>query len=216
MTAAVTCLSRAYLPRCRRASPAAGGHPTTHPLNASSSSRSVRANFSNSSLSSSSSSSQLGNLTVADIMTAGDIVTCSPDTPLDDALELIVANEITGLPVVDAANKVVGIVSDFDLLALDGVSESEKTELFPSTGDDWGSFFAVQDYVEKNKGERVRDVMTSSPICISMDASVSNAAYLLLHKRIRRLPVLDSEGALAGIISRSNIIKAAWNARKSS
>lgn len=202
MTAAVTvtCLSRAYLPRYRRASPGAGGHP------------SVRANFSNSS----SSSSQLSNLTVADIMTAGDIVTCSPDTPLDDALELIVANEITGLPVVDAANKVVGIVSDFDLLALDGVSESEKTELFPSTGDDWGSFFAVQDYVEKNKGERVRDVMTSSPICISMDASVSNAAYLLLHKRIRRLPVLDSEGALAGIISRSNIIRAAWSARKSS
>jgi CBS domain-containing protein len=170
--------------------------------------RSVRVNFSNAG------ASQLSRLTVADIMTSGDIITCSPDTSLDDALELIVANEITGLPVVDERNRVVGIVSDFDLLALDGVSESEKTELFPSTGDDWGSFFAVQGYVEKNKGNVVSDVMTSSPICISMDSSVSAAAHLLLHKRIRRLPVLDADGVLAGIISRSNIIKAAWQARK--
>ena len=140
------------------------------------------------------SSSHLSSLTVSDIMTSGDIVTCSP--------------------VVDQGNRVVGIVSDFDLLALDGVSESEKTELFPSTGDDWGSFFAVQGYVEKNKGSLVSDVMTSSPITISADSSVSAAAHLLLHKRIRRLPVLDSEGVLIGIISRSNIIKAAWQARK--
>lgn len=164
--------------------------------------------------SSSPSSSQLTDLTVSDIMTSGNIVTCSPDTSLDEALELIVANEITGLPVVDERNRVVGIVSDFDLLALDGVSESEKTELFPSTGDDWGSFFAVQGYVEKNRGSLVSDVMTSNPITISEDSSVSAAAHLLLHKRIRRLPVLDSEGVLTGIISRSNIIKAAWQARK--
>lgn len=161
------------------------------------------------------SSSHLSSLTVSDIMTSGDIITCSPDTSLDAALELIVANEITGLPVVDEGKRVVGIVSDFDLLALDGVSESEKTELFPSTGDDWGSFFAVQGYVEKNKGSLVSDVMTSSPITVSADSSVSAAAHLLLHKRIRRLPVLDSEGVLIGIISRSNIIKAAWQARKS-
>jgi CBS domain-containing protein len=171
--------------------------------------RNVAARFSNAS------SSQLSKLTVADIMTTSEnIITCSPDTSLDDALELIVQNEITGLPVVDDQNRICGIISDFDLLALDGVSEEEKTELFPSAGDDWNSFYAVQSYVEKNKGTKVSDVMTVNAITVNKDTSVSAAAHLLLHKRIRRLPVLDTDGALCGIISRSNIIKAAWEARK--
>ena len=56
--------------------------------------------------------------TVSEIMTTGRIVTCSPTTTLDDALELIVEHHVTGLPVVDEENRVVGIISDFDLLAL--------------------------------------------------------------------------------------------------
>lgn len=91
--------------------------------------------------------------TVSEIMTTGRIVTCSPTTTLDDALELIVEHHVTGLPVVDEENKVVGIISDFDLLALEGVSEEEKTGgLFPTADKDWNSFFEVQKLVEKNAG----------------------------------------------------------------
>ena len=91
--------------------------------------------------------------TVSEIMTTGRIVTCAPDTSLDDALELIVEHHVTGLPVVDEENRVVGIISDFDLLALEGVSEEEKTGgLFPTADKDWNSFFEVQKLVEKNAG----------------------------------------------------------------
>jgi CBS domain-containing protein len=142
------------------------------------------------------------------------IITCSPDTLIDDALELIVKYEITGLPVVNDDSQVVGIISDFDLLTLEGVSDDEKTQLFPEAGDDWNSFFAVQQYVEKNKGRTVSDVMTTEPVCVRVETSISDAAHLLLHRRIRRLPVIDEDGKLCGIITRSNIIKAAWMARK--
>ncbi|KAI8103393.1 hypothetical protein M9435_004732 [Picochlorum sp. BPE23] len=155
------------------------------------------------------------NKTVDEIMTTGRIVTCSPDTSLDDALELIVEHHVTGLPVVDEENRVVGIISDFDLLALEGVSEEEKTGgLFPTADKDWNSFFEVQKLVEKNAGTTVSDVMTTDPVCVRALTSIPSAAHLLLHKRIRRLPVTDDEGRLIGIITRSNIIKAAWESRK--
>ncbi len=156
-------------------------------------------------------------LNVGDVMTTKEnIITCTPDTLIDDALELIVHHEITGLPVVDPVNStVVGIVSDFDLLALEGVSEEEKRGgLFPEAGDDWSSFFTVQKYVEKNKGKTVADIMTTEPVCVRVETSMSSAAHLLLHKRIRRLPVIDGAGCLVGIITRSNIIKAAWKSRR--
>lgn len=156
-------------------------------------------------------------LNVGDVMTTREnIITCTPDTPIDDALELIVQHEITGLPVVDpVTNTVVGIVSDFDLLVLEGVSDDEKQGgLFPQAGDDWNSFFTVQKYVEKNKGKVVGDIMTTEPVCVRVETSLSSAAHVLLHKKIRRLPVIDGDGQLVGIITRSTIIKAAWESRK--
>ncbi len=60
----------------------------------------------------------------------------------------------------------------------------------------------------------VSDVMTVDPVCVRAQTSIPSAAHLLLHKRIRRLPVTDEEGRLIGIITRSNIIKAAWESRK--
>lgn len=156
-------------------------------------------------------------LNVGDVMTTKEnIVTCTPDTLIDDALDLICTHEISGLPVVDPeSNAVVGIVSDFDLLVLEGVSEEEKRGgLFPEAGDDWGSFFTVKKYVEKNNGKTVGDIMTTEPVCVRVETSMSSAAHLLLHKKIRRLPVIDGDGCLVGIISRSNIIKAAWESRK--
>lgn len=153
--------------------------------------------------------------TVEEIMTKGTLLTCNPDTSIDDALEMLVENHVTGLPVVDEEKVVVGIISDFDLLCLEGVSEEEKKGgLFPTADDDWNSFFEVQKLVEKNAGKTVGDVMTSNPICVRASTSVASAAHLLLHKRIRRLPVVDDMGRLLGIITRSNVIKAAWESRK--
>ena len=152
---------------------------------------------------------------VGQIMTRGGILTVSPEDTLDHALEILVEHHVTGLPVVDAQGQVVGVVSDFDLLALEGVTKEEKARgFFPEAGSDWKAFFELQKFVEKNKGKTVQDVMTSNPICVGPHSSIEDAANLLLRMKIRRLPVVDDQGYLVGILTRSNIIKAAWEARK--
>lgn len=56
--------------------------------------------------------------------------------------------------------------------------------------------------------------MTADPICVRPNTSIEAAANMLLRRKIRRLPVVDENGKLVGIITRSNVIKAAWEARK--
>ena len=75
--------------------------------------------------------------------------------PLCAALELLVEFHVTGLPVVDVHNVVVGVVSDFDLLALEGLTAKEKARgFFPEAETDWNSFFEIQKLVSKNAGKK--------------------------------------------------------------
>lgn len=145
------------------------------------------------------------------------MLTCGPDTLLDDALGMLVLNHITGLPVVDENYICVGVVSDFDLLALEGVSAKEKERargFFPEANDDWNAFFENQKLITKNGGQTVADVMTATPITVMPSTPIEEAANLLLRRKIRRLPVCDETGKLVGIITRSNVIKAAYDARR--
>uniref|UniRef100_A0A7S0RWE5 CBS domain-containing protein n=1 Tax=Chlamydomonas leiostraca TaxID=1034604 RepID=A0A7S0RWE5_9CHLO len=154
--------------------------------------------------------------TVADIMTKGQqVFTCRPDDSVDKALELLVAHKITGLPVVDVNNVVVGVVSDFDLLALDTVGKTNDGPLFPPASETWQAFKAVRSALAKGTGKCVRDVMTRNAMSVTPDTNINEATSLLLKKRIRRLPVVDGNGRLVGLISRSNIIKVALELRKS-
>lgn len=153
--------------------------------------------------------------TVADIMTTTKLFTCTKDTTTDEALEILVDNHITGLPVVDRAGTVIGVVSDFDLLALEGIGQEKSYELFPDTASDWNSFFEVQKLLGKMSGRFVGDVMTSQPICVRPATSMFDAANMLLKMKIRRLPVVDEQGKLVGMLTRGNVIKAALVARKS-
>ena len=94
---------------------------------------------------------------------------------------------MTGLPVVNSSNVVVGVVSDFDLLALEGVSAKEKARgFFPEAETDWNSFFETQKLVVKNAGKSVGDVMTEDPITVRPQTTIEDAASLLLLRRIRR------------------------------
>ncbi|GAX78996.1 hypothetical protein CEUSTIGMA_g6436.t1 [Chlamydomonas eustigma] len=142
------------------------------------------------------------------------IITCLPEDSLDHALELLVQHRVTGLPVIDSQGKVVGVVSDFDLLALDTFGRTNATELFPETDQTWQAFKQVKSVLAKGTGKIVSDVMTEEPIVVTPDTNINDATSILLHKKIRRLPVVDSEGRLIGLLSRRDIIKAALEVRK--
>ena len=137
---------------------------------------------------------------------------------MDAALGLLVTHRITGLPVVDAGGRVVGVVSDFDLLALDSGAGAPAPGagggVFPAPGADWASFLASREAAAKAVATTVADVMTNRPVVVSGTESLAAAARTLMATRVGRLPVVDGDGRLIGLFSRSDVIRAAYEARR--
>lgn len=144
---------------------------------------------------------------VKDVMVV-DPVTVKPSDSVETVLQLLEEKHISGLPVVDNAGKVVGVVSEADLLFKE---KPIRMPLYLTFLDSiiylepWDKF---KHQLKKNLGVLVEDVMTSKPITITPNASVSQAAELILNQRINRLPVIDDAGKLVGIVTRNDLLKA--------
>jgi len=140
-------------------------------------------------------------VTVEEIMTRR-VITVQPDTPIQEAARLMFTNRVSGLPVVDAGGRVVGIISDGDLIV---------RQRRPKVSPWWRLFFEngerlARDY-RKLVGLTVGDVMTRPALVISPVFGIETAAAILDNRQIRRLPVVQN-GRLVGIVSRGDLIKA--------
>ncbi|ONI02968.1 hypothetical protein PRUPE_6G231600 [Prunus persica] len=156
---------------------------------------------------------------VGDFMTPRkDLRVVKPTTTVDEAIELLVENRITGFPVIDDDWKLVGLVSDYDLLALDTISGQGRTDnsMFPEVDSSWKTFNEVQNLLSKTNGQVVGDLMTPAPVVVSETTNLEDVARLLLETKYRRLPVVDDSGKLVGIITRGNIIRAALQIKHAS
>ncbi|KAJ4748108.1 Inosine-5'-monophosphate dehydrogenase [Rhynchospora pubera] len=166
----------------------------------------------NGSLVAKSPSSNSGVYTVGDFMTKKEeLRTVKPTTTVDEALEMLVEHRITGFPVIDDDWKLVGVVSDYDLLALDSISGTGQADadIFPQVDSTWKTFNEIQKLLSKTNGKIVGDVMTPAPLVVRETTNLEDAARLLLVTKYRRLPVVDSAGKLVGIITRGNVVRAA-------
>jgi CBS domain-containing protein len=140
---------------------------------------------------------------VADLMKQ-PAMTVRPDTTLMDAARIMLANRISGLPVVDAAGQLVGMVTEDDLLKraeLDtegGQPGWLKTIFFPSA--------TAADYV-RTHGRQVEEVMSRHPLTVTKQTPLADVTALMHGKRIKRLPVIE-DGRVIGIISRADILAA--------
>lgn len=160
-----------------------------------------------------------GTYTVGDFMTKkDDLQVVKPTTTVDEALEALVEKRITGFPVVDDHWKLVGVVSDYDLLALDSISGGSQsdTNLFPDVDSSWKTFNEIQKLLVKTNGKVVGDLMTSAPLFVRESTNLEDAARLLLETKYRRLPVVDGDGKLVGIITRGNVVRAALQIKRAS
>jgi CBS domain-containing protein len=147
-----------------------------------------------------------------------ELYVLKPSTTVDEALEALVDKRITGFPVIDDDWKLVGVVSDYDLLALDtisGVNQSD-TNLFPDVDSSWKIFNEIQKLLNKTNGKVVGDLMTAAPLVVRETTNLGDAARLLLETKYRRLPVVDSEGKLVGIITRGDVVRAALMIKRAS
>ncbi|KAH0855294.1 hypothetical protein HID58_013357 [Brassica napus] len=195
-------------------------HSTFSPtLSSLSKSRGPSASSAGATLMAKSSSPRSGVYTVGEFMTKkDDLHVVKPTTTVDEALEILVENRITGFPVIDQDWKLVGLVSDYDLLALDSISGSGSTEnaMFPEVDSTWKTFNAVQKLLSKTNGKLVGDLMTPAPVVVEENTNLEDAAKLLilLETKYRRLPVVDSDGKLVGIITRGNVVRAALQIKR--
>ena len=142
-----------------------------------------------------------------DVMTTG-VITVDPDTSVQAVAMLLSEREISGVPVVDAADRLVGIVSEGDLLHR---VETGTERLTGRRRSWWLDTIAsdqelARDYV-KSHGRTAKDVMTREVISVTDTTDLAEVAMLLETKRIKRVPVLR-EGKLVGIVSRANLVRA--------
>ncbi|XP_021897556.1 CBS domain-containing protein CBSX1, chloroplastic [Carica papaya] len=158
-----------------------------------------------------------GIYTVGEFMTRKeDLHVVKPTTTVDEALEALVEHRITGFPVIDDDWKIVGLVSDYDLLALDSISGGGRTDngMFPEVDSTWKTFNEVQKLLSKTNGKVVGDLMTPAPVVVRQTTNLEDAARLLLETKYRRLPVVDADGKLVGIITRGNVVRAALQIKR--
>jgi nucleotide-binding universal stress UspA family protein/predicted transcriptional regulator len=138
-----------------------------------------------------------GQLSVSDVMTR-DVMTLQEDEPLVVALRKLVRRRASGAPVLAADGRLVGVISQRDIM---GWYERTVEELTKQ------SVTATDAYLRRLDAEQVRGVMTPSPIAIPESASL-DAALALLHQRgIHRLPVVDG-GRVVGILTGSDVLLA--------
>ena len=130
-----------------------------------------------------------------------EVATLHPDSPITAVVELLLDKDFTVVPVVDDQDKVVGMVSDNDLLTRGGM----KVTISLKRATDLDYVRGLHDSLE-NPHHKVSEVMTPQVVTIAPDAILARAARLMVEKHLKRLPVVDSDGKLVGILGRLDIL----------
>lgn len=137
---------------------------------------------------------------VRDVMSA-DVVTVDPGMPLSQVMDAMLGRDIKAVPVV-ADGRVLGIITGGDLLQRGGMAV--RLDLHQDLPE------PVREEQARGMdaaGTTARDVMTAPVLTIGIRAKVPEAARLMAEKKIKRLPVLDENGKLAGIVSRIDVLR---------
>jgi CBS domain-containing protein len=140
-----------------------------------------------------------------DVMTQ-PALSVAPDTPLRDVAALMLERRISGVPVIDGAGRVLGVVSEGDFLRRPEI-ESDG----PGSG--WLRLFVspqdkARDYL-KTHGRTAADVMSTPALTVVSDASLATVARLMSANGVKRLPVLE-DGRLVGIVTRADLLRAVY------
>jgi CBS domain-containing protein len=145
--------------------------------------------------------------TVADVMTRDPIVV-QPETSLNEAIKILAERRIGGLPVVDQDRKLVGVISESDLMWQEtGVTPPAYIMLLDSVIYLENPAKYERD-LHKALGQTVGEVMTKKDIAIvTPEKTIRKAAQLMHERKVHRLLVVDAAGMLAGILTRGDIVR---------
>jgi len=134
-----------------------------------------------------------------------DVVAISPETSVGEIARLMWEHAISGVPVIDEQRRVIGIVTEFDLIAREASFNAPLYVPFldaffkvPGTGD--------ETQLRKILTTKAAEIMSSPAITIGPEEKIEALATLMYRRRVNPVPVVDEEGRLLGIVSRSDII----------
>jgi len=139
----------------------------------------------------------------ADVMVS-PVITVGPDTTVQEVADILLRNRISAVPVLSQQGKILGIVSEGDLL--------RRVESGPQRHRSWWlelltTRFTLQDEYVKSHSRKVTDIMTSDVLTVSTDTTLGDIASVLEKNGIKRVPVV-TDGKLVGIVSRANLLQA--------
>jgi CBS domain-containing protein len=133
-----------------------------------------------------------------------NVVTIGPNESVARAARLMTENDVSALPVVDTDRRLVGVISEADLLRREEIDTATRRPWWLETMTPAATLAAE---FAKSHGKRVADLMSENVISVDEDASLNEIAAILERNRIKRVPVVrDNE--LVGIVSRANLIQA--------
>jgi CBS domain-containing protein len=139
-----------------------------------------------------------------DIMTRM-IITVSPETDITEAAKILLEHHFNGLPVIDSDGRLVGIISQSDLITL------QKKIRLPSVFTLLDTFIPIRSQksfdqeMSKIAAAKVGDAMTPDPVCIDPELDLEEIATLMVEKDIHTLPVVEG-GRLIGIIGKEDVL----------
>jgi CBS domain-containing protein len=143
---------------------------------------------------------------VRDVMTT-DVARVRPDATYDHIVDLLVARGVSGLPVTDQDGRLVGIVTEADLVTREAYGPGRRRPY-----DVWLDNLRNRPpaWVRKTAATTAADLMTRTVVTTSPDADLPSTARRLLESGCRRLPVIDADGRLVGIVSRRDLLAPAY------
>ncbi|QQO22585.1 CBS domain-containing protein [Bradyrhizobium diazoefficiens] len=136
-----------------------------------------------------------------------DVISVTPHTTIEDAAKIMLRTHVSGLPVLNDAGELVGVVSESDFLRRNEIGTGRKHAA-------WLKFFtgpgrAAAEFIHE-RGRKVEDVMTQTVISVNEDTTLDELVRLMEKNDIKRLPV-TREAALVGIVTRTNLLQAVAN-----
>lgn len=136
------------------------------------------------------------NATVKDVMST-HVVAVRKNAPFKEMAARLREHRVSAFPVLDEDNKVIGVVSEADLLTKEALEYSAA-----------GRVSGMLHHREQAKAAATtaEDLMTKPPVTIGPDEFVTHAARLMYARKVKRLPVVDSDGHLIGIVSRADVL----------
>lgn len=138
-----------------------------------------------------------------------DVVSVTPETTLEETLLLLSRHHISGVPVVDADGRLAGLLDDSDLL----VGESRLHG--PTAVELLGAWIPIPGERRRHEEEVRRalaytagEAMDADPVAVGPDATVEDVATLMVHQHLSRVPVVDEDNRLVGIVTRGDLVGA--------